>query len=172
MARLHNIKANTTTKDKFAIIAKNFGRQQVVILEQMTDFFYNSGKDPATLDQASFGDQIKTQNDQIKKLGDRLVSFIRTQEKKFLIPTTKAVEEQSIALASFLKDTEHLRFSAKKIAVKSTPPVKDDALKLATEQRDKYKHRLDMIRKIATVDKSGKIILNIDQSTFDDLFVW
>src|ERR1051326_3064941 len=74
-----SVRFNSDTDLKFSKLSDKLGRSKQELFGQMVDYFYKSKKDPADL------------NDELlkKELGqgiNRIISFIKTQEKEALTP--------------------------------------------------------------------------------------
>jgi cytochrome c556 len=88
-----SVRFNSDTDLKFSKLSEKLGRSKQEMFGQMVDYFYKSKKDPADL------------NDELlkKELGqgiNRIISFIKTQEKEALTPILSDQGELKRALAT------------------------------------------------------------------------
>ncbi|WP_119790804.1 BfmA/BtgA family mobilization protein [Flavobacterium anhuiense] len=75
----NSIRYPKETDDKMQKLSKNFRRSKKELFSQMVDYFYASKKDPADP-----GDEMLKR--ELSSGISRIVSFIRQQEKDFLLP--------------------------------------------------------------------------------------
>jgi cytochrome c556 len=88
-----SVRFNSDTDLKFSKLSEKLGRSKQELFGQMVDYFYKSKKDPADL------------NDELlkKELGqgiNRIISFIKTQEKEALTPLLADQRDLKRALAT------------------------------------------------------------------------
>lgn len=82
--KIHHITANTATFTEFERLANSYGLTNKALLEAMVSYFKVTKADPRD-------PKADNPTDAIKALDKRLVSFIKEQEKKLLIPMKEAV---------------------------------------------------------------------------------
>jgi len=75
----NSIRYPKETDEKIEKLAKSLGRSKKELFCQMVDYFYRSKKDPA-----DFGDELLKK--ELSSGISRILSFIRQQEKDFLLP--------------------------------------------------------------------------------------
>ncbi|PJR03120.1 BfmA/BtgA family mobilization protein [Avrilella dinanensis] len=75
----NSIRYPKETDDKIEKLAKSLGRSKKELFCQMVDYFYRSKKDPS-----DFGDELLKKD--LSSGISRILSFIRQQEKDFLLP--------------------------------------------------------------------------------------
>jgi hypothetical protein len=141
-----SVRFGSDTNLKFSKLAEKLGRSKQELFGQMVDYFYKSKKDPADL------------NDELlkKELGqgiNRIISFIKTQEKEALTPIMADQRELTRALAGLHRQVSGLfgydeqgyieGFYAK------TQDLRHREAKLLGEQQDKlYQHQQAMAEKL------------------------
>lgn len=110
----NSIRYPKETDEKIGKLAKSFRRSKKELFCQMVDYFYRSKKDPA-----DFGDEVLKK--ELSSGISRILSFIRQQEKDFLLPlftdsgTLKAVSlKQKKLLEEIVK---HLLTESERTAI-------------------------------------------------------
>ncbi|MFD1145298.1 BfmA/BtgA family mobilization protein [Larkinella insperata] len=96
-----SVRFNLDTDLKFSKLSEKLGRSKQELFGQMVDYFYKSKKDPGDL------------NDELlkKELGqgiNRIIAFIKTQEKEALTPLMVEQRELQRSLAGFREQFEGL----------------------------------------------------------------
>lgn len=96
-----SVRFNFDTDLKFSKLSEKLGRSKQELFGQMVDYFYKSKKDPGDL------------NDELlkKELGqgiNRIIAFIKTQEKEALTPLMVEQRELQRSLAGFREQFEGL----------------------------------------------------------------
>lgn len=96
-----SVRFNSDTDLKFSKLSEKLGRSKQELFGQMVDYFYKSKKDPGDL------------NDELlkKELGqgiNRIIAFIKTQEKEALTPLMVEQRELQRSLAGFREQFEGL----------------------------------------------------------------
>ncbi|RAJ89754.1 hypothetical protein LX87_05691 [Larkinella arboricola] len=96
-----SVRFNSDTDLKFSKLSEKLGRSKQELFGQMVDYFYKSKKDPGDL------------NDELlkKELGqgiNRIIAFIKTQEKEALTPLMVEQRELQRSLAGFREQFEAL----------------------------------------------------------------
>ncbi|MDM1533411.1 MULTISPECIES: BfmA/BtgA family mobilization protein [Myroides] len=75
-----SIRFSKTVNEKLEKLALGFKRSKKELFTQMIDYFYRSKKDPS-----DFGDEVLKK--ELSSGINRIISFIRQQEKDFLLPS-------------------------------------------------------------------------------------
>lgn len=160
-----SIRVNPDIKERFLKLSKRLGVGQLVLVDKMTHYFVKTGLDPDMTEAESTSVEIK-------KLRETLISFIRNQEKTILLPVKEQVNEQSVALANFLNETAHLKFSKDNSkGVKEIDTGKLDKELFETKKAlEKYRHNFNLIKKSAEPGRGKTVILNMSQEEFNRLF--
>lgn len=89
-----SVRFNSDTDLKFSKLSEKLGRSKQELFGQMVDYFYKSKKDPGDLND----EMLK------KELGqgiNRIIAFIKTQEKETLTPLLADQRETQQALVAF-----------------------------------------------------------------------
>jgi hypothetical protein len=81
-----SVRFSGETDRKFSIVAEKMGRSKQELFAQMVDYFYKSKKDPGDLND----EMLKKE---ISQGINRIISFIKTQEKETLAPMLADVRE-------------------------------------------------------------------------------
>lgn len=88
MSKYANIKVLTSSKKDFDEMLERFGKNEkrygYQLFQQMMGYFQKTGYDPA--------EEFETPAAEMKKLRNTLVSFIRKQEKDYIIPLNDKVD--------------------------------------------------------------------------------
>ena len=137
-----SVRFSTDTDLKFSKLAEKLGRSKQELFGQMVDYFYKSKKDPADL------------NDELlkKELGqgiNRIISFIKTQEKEALSPMLADGRELKQALANLHRQVNGLFGYDEHGYIDGyyaeTQDLRHREAKLLVEQQEKlYDHQQDM----------------------------
>ncbi len=87
------------------------GKNRVDIVHEVLDYFVVTGYDPSQ--------KAKSPEEELKKLRDSLVSFIRTQEKKILLPMAAQMDALTLKVGDYLsKDQAAVTVAEKPIFTK------------------------------------------------------
>jgi alpha-D-ribose 1-methylphosphonate 5-triphosphate synthase subunit PhnG len=142
---------------KFSKLSETLGRSKQELFGQMVDYFYKSKKDPGDL------------NDELlkKELGqgiNRIISFIKTQEKEALTPMMADGRELQRSLASLRQQVSHLFGYDQEGYVEGyyvdTQALRHKESALLMEQQEKmYKHQQNMaaeLQKMLTEARSSQ----------------
>ena len=97
MGQYEVLRVKPEDKELFLKLTAKFKRKQIDLAGQMIRFFDQSGYDP-------LAQSFETPSEELKKLRDTLVSFIRTQEKQYVRPMADKVDGLVLALAEFIKE--------------------------------------------------------------------
>lgn len=81
-----SIRFSIAVDEKFQKLAIKLGRSKMLVLEQMVDYFYRTKKDPIDLND----DMLKNS---ILKHSQNQISFLKAQEKIFLLPINEKTDE-------------------------------------------------------------------------------
>lgn len=76
---IKSIRYPVTIDEKLDKLTLKFGRTKILFFTQMIDYFYKSKKDPSDLNDEVLKKEIASGI-------NRIISFLRTQEKEFLLP--------------------------------------------------------------------------------------
>lgn len=87
-----SIRFSKTVNEKLEKLALGFKRSKKELFTQMVDYFYRSKKDPS-----DFGDEVLKK--ELSSGINRIISFIRQQEKDFLLPSFTDIGLLKVALA-------------------------------------------------------------------------
>jgi hypothetical protein len=141
-----SVRFGIDTDLKFSKLAEKLGRSKQELFGQMVDYFYKSKKDPADL------------NDELlkKELGqgiNRIISFIKTQEKEALTPIMADGRELQRSLtfltqqfdAFFNFDTENYIHG---FYLDSQEKRHEESVNLGKEQEKLYKQQQAMAEKL------------------------
>ena len=158
-----DIKANKSvrfggdTDLKFSKLSEKLGRSKQELFGQMVDYFYKSKKDPGDL------------NDELlkKELGqgiNRIISFIKTQEKDALTPMMADGRELQRSLASLRQQVTDLfghdqQGYVEGYYVETQELRQQEAAILMKEQEKLYKHQQSMaveLQKVLTEARSSQ----------------
>lgn len=100
-----SIRFSKPVNEKLEKLALGFKRSKKELFAQMVDYFYRSKKDPS-----DFGDEVLKR--ELSSGISRIISFIRQQEKDFLLPSFTDVSLLKVATAqtkdSLVKLSNHL----------------------------------------------------------------
>lgn len=99
----NSIRYSKEVDEKFQMLSKKLGRTKKQLFVQMVDYFYRSKKDPD-----DGGDEILKR--ELSAGINRVISFIRQQEKDFLLPI---FSDSGILKSSFSQQKEYLEVMAK-----------------------------------------------------------
>ncbi|WP_020531889.1 BfmA/BtgA family mobilization protein [Flexithrix dorotheae] len=94
MKNYYNIRISLTSKKLLENLQKRLDRNRMDIIEECLQFFESTGYDPAG--------HTKSPEEELKKLRDSLVSFIRTQEKKILVPMAAQVDALTLKVGDYM----------------------------------------------------------------------
>lgn len=141
-----SVRFGTDTDLKFSKLAEKLGRSKQELFGQMVDYFYKSKKDPADL------------NDELlkKELGqgiNRIISFIKTQEKEALTPIMADQRELQIALTFLTQQFDaFFNFDAENYIhgfyLDSQEKRHVESVNLGKEQEKLYNHQQAMAEKL------------------------
>jgi hypothetical protein len=81
-----SVRFSEETDRKFSLLAEKMGRSKQELFAQMVDYFYKSKKDPGDLNN-------EVLKKEISQGINRIISFIKTQEKETLAPMLADVRE-------------------------------------------------------------------------------
>lgn len=89
---------NTTTETKVTILklADKFNISQVQLLNEMAIYFEKTGVNPSDL-------LILSPADELKKFRDTIISFLRKQEKDFIMPVFSRIDTVAMLLTKHLQ---------------------------------------------------------------------
>lgn len=128
MNNLVNLKVRPEDKQNFEMLARKLDRPYWRLFADMANYFKRTGYDPA--DKAE--DEVKQE---MAKLRKTLVSFVRQQEQKILLPISSKVDELVMALPQMMRQLQQQQY-----AVLEEEPAEDKAAKqssfLSTEQEE------------------------------------
>ncbi|MCC9043307.1 hypothetical protein LNQ81_11555 [Myroides sp. M-43] len=100
-----SIRFSKPVNEKLEKLALGFKRSKKDLFAQMVDYFYRSKKDPS-----DFGDEVLKR--ELSAGISRIISFIRQQEKDFLLPSFTDIGILKVATAqtkdSLVKLSNHL----------------------------------------------------------------
>lgn len=135
-----SVRFGTDTDLKFSKLAEKLGRSKQELFGQMVDYFYKSKKDPGDL------------NDELlkKELGqgiNRIISFIKTQEKEALTPIMADGRELQRNL-TFLMGQVHRFFNV--------DPKNIARGFYLDSQRERAKENTDLVQKQGALEKQQK----------------
>lgn len=88
-----SIRFSKTINEKLEKLALGFKRSKKELFIQMVDYFYRSKKDPS-----DFGDEVLKR--ELSSGISRIISFIKQQEKDFLLPSFTDVGLLKVAIAN------------------------------------------------------------------------
>ena len=98
-----NIAINETYNSRVEELAALFSKDNKgKLIEIMADYFKTTGIDPRDLEGTTFKKEFKKLDDNISKLRETTVSFIRQQEKGFLKPMIEQVNTNTQQLLIYL----------------------------------------------------------------------
>lgn len=115
MAEYDYIRVNATTKKGFVELAKKWNRKQILLAEQVVHFLKETGHDPLET-------TVNAPAEEMKQLRNTLVSFIRTQETKILLPMVEKVDKSTQELAKFISEARGEVLGKKKAKSSSALP--------------------------------------------------
>lgn len=173
-----NIKPDT--REKLNKLSKLHQRRMYIFLNDAVNFFDRTGFDPLEC-------EVQSPAEEMKKLRNSLVSFIRKQEKDLLIPMVDRVDEMVKTMAILLNSNAPT--SAKDYSIsKAKIDKKAGGLKIpdgALSDKDRLDHietsdsRIDsiaekykgLIAKVSQVSSSGnkKFIIDITEEEYHNL---
>ncbi|MEC4036564.1 BfmA/BtgA family mobilization protein [Myroides odoratimimus] len=88
-----SIRFSKTINEKLEKLALGFKRSKKELFIQMVDYFYRSKKDPS-----DFGDEVLKR--ELSSGISRIISFIKQQEKDFLLPSFTDVGLLKVAITN------------------------------------------------------------------------
>lgn len=172
-----NIKVKPDTKKAFIELCKKYERKQVMFAEQVFNYMKITGYDPADTEQV-------TPAEEIKKLRNTVVSFMRKQESEILKPMVGKVDEAISVLAQFIREEREAKY--KLIIDEPEPKQPDthpsrsqaqdsefDTLKIANEKLKKENLRLkETLRELEgkLKEKRSKYTLELTKVEYQQLF--
>jgi hypothetical protein len=141
-----SVRFNPDTDLKFSKLSEKLGRSKQELFGQMVDYFYKSKKDPADL------------NDELlkKELGqgiNRIISFIKTQEKEALTPMMTDQRELQRSLSFLIEQVDGF-FNVDKdnyihgFYLDSQKERKKEAAGLFTKQQDLEQQQKNMVAEL------------------------
>ena len=191
MADITNLKVTKETKAIIDELVKKYGGKQRDFLHKMAVFFKNTGTNPDTFLMPSPAEEIK-------KLRDTLISFMRKQESDFIKPTFGKMNSVLEMVVHFMDDEKQKKgddFGIKKdlktevkkpLVVDSsvqTPAAIDsqELAKLQNELEKKQaefvemrKHFMEVCESVEkkTTGMNKKNVVTLDEAKFHDIFSW
>lgn len=162
------IRVGTQEKAKFLKMAKSLNRSQIDLANQIIDFFERNGIDPKQNFEA-----ISNGND-LKKMRDTFISFLRKQEKDILKPMQTKLADIEVALADGLFGIEPYKIQVQQTQKEPSEikSVNDEELRKVVLENNKLKHSFELIKKSISETKPGKITLDMDIDNFQKLITW
>jgi len=97
MPKYEVIWVEPSAKKDFIKLCEKWNKKQVVLATQMVEYFKETGHNP--LDT-----KVSAPAEEMKQLRNTLVSFIRTQETKILLPMVEKVDKSTQELAKFISE--------------------------------------------------------------------
>ena len=122
--------------DKLSALVLKFGRSKKLFLVQMIDYFYRSKKDPA-----DSGDELLKR--ELSYGINRILSFVKQQEKDLLIPTMNLNTENFRLLNVFHEKLQE----------------QDQVLTVQNQQSSKILNELNQLSKSISKNKAEKALL-------------
>lgn len=103
---------NTTTQTKVTILklADKFNISQVQLLNEMAIYFEKTGVNPSDL-------LILSPADELKKFRDTIISFLRKQEKDFIMPVFSRIDTVAMLLTKHLQKEDSINSNSLNLSV-------------------------------------------------------
>ena len=191
MPEISNLKVAKETKEIIDNLVKKHGGKQRDFLHKMVVYFQNTGTNPDTFLMPSPAEEIK-------KLRDSLIGFMRKQESDFIKPTFGKMNSVLEMVVHFMDDEKQKKGddfggvkelkpeSIKPLIVDSSVqiPKANDSKEMAKlrNELDKKKIELGQMKEYFmevcnSVEKKStgmnkKNVVTLDEAKFHDIFTW
>jgi len=165
-----NIKVTPECKEKVQKLSKKLAKTQIQVVDEMADFFLESGFDPAIY-------KVDTPAKEMKKLHDTLVRFIRNQEKVLLKPMVAKVDRLQMDFVDFAgrmlsnSESQSKEVEEKKSRV-GEDRMKEIKIRQQADRIEVLKFKLKRVKEVAEFKKIKgdlTLVLKMDQFEFDAL---
>ncbi len=190
MPKYETLNVNPTTKKTIVRLAKKFEYSQVEFLKAMAIYFDKTGVNPRDL-------KILSPAEELKKLRDTLIGFIRTQEQEYIKPTFGKMDVLMARFVDYLDNEAPKRQDAKSIFESSvSEPEKHEVenpkietvtkldlpdreltdlklnLEVEKQKIQNIKKEVSKIFNVSSFTSTGfqkKIVVEMPQSEFEDI---
>ena len=137
-----NIALNTDYHPKLEELAKKFsGENKGKLIEIMINYFDTLGLDPTDLESGTFNKEFTKLKNELSKLRETTVSFIKQQEKGLLTPLINQVNTNTQELMNYLAaeplTVKHLDEFKKTIGISQLQKSSPEPKKQETIENDK-----------------------------------